>query len=515
MSGYSILTKTWALPNAVVQSIHAYLLYKCCIINYYFVADEPIAKVPTQSKGPEYSDSSTELDLSIEMTKEEKFNIRQDKKQSISRDSKSFPQFVISEPVTIRQSVFQQNATAQSMANQSISHSATDAFGSKLERKTFSLAANKLDNEFLNLLKSPETKTNANEAKLYEQNCIPNKSKSNEFSAFIKECKNQAPNSSLAFDLIDKDQSVDLLEPMKCVSIDDSSLQNQSSTSKASEQSHFSIENPYTMQFNLNMTSIKNSTVLGTPLRKNTNQINQSHMHQQSVHIKDEPNSVVKTACIDSSNDDLDLSMELTEKERAKMRQQHKKNEMRSIQNIGNSKSASTLPNITQPQTQLMANQSNGNKVANDNNDLDSDVVIIEDTDDISVLLKEPEPENSIYINQSECRYSPVPLNEWETDVTGNAENKYVFSMNRTQVSGFSVEEVNKNLNPFDTDFQNNLLNDIQFDDYISKLENCTMVNRVRPILSNEPYAIGNKNFDIQKMIGRGSFAFVYRLVLF
>lgn len=439
------------------------------------------------------------------MTPEEKDKIRQAKKQSVSHELKSFPNFVISEPVTIRQSVFQQNSTAQLRANQSIADGAANDLTSESGKIKISLASHKLDNDFFDLLISP--KTNANGMETITK---PNTASSNtfSFSNVVASQQNQLPNTSLGSMMDDGDQTAGLLEPMQCVSINENSLQNQSSASKASEQSHFSIENPYTMQFNLNMTSIKNSTVLGTPLRKNMNQINPQYIHQQSIHIKDEPFSIAPTGinspeCVDTSAE-LNFSFELTEGERAKMRERKKSIANKSIKCIGNSANVSTSSSAIQPQ-----------KVASDNNKIDSDVVVIEDTDDISALLKSAKPENSIYINRSECRYTPVPLSEWEADPNGDAENKYDFNLERTQVSGFNVQEANMNLNPFDTDLQNNLLTEIQFVDYISKLDNCTMVYRVQPIYSNEPYAIGEKEFDIQKMIGRGSFAFVYRLVIF
>lgn len=68
-----------------------------------------------------------------------------------------------------------------------------------------------------------------------------------------------------------------------------------------------------------------------------------------------------------------------------------------------------------------------------------------------------------------------------------------------------------QHIDPFDLNVQHAFLSDIDFVDYISKLENVYMVNRVRALQPDTEIAFGDKEFHVIKQIGHGSFGFVYR----
>lgn len=159
-------------------------------------------------------------------------------------------------------------------------------------------------------------------------------------------------------------------------------------------------------------------------------------------------------------------------------------------------------------------------------NNADANIIVVDDTEDVGALLRRTsatttattaattDKENNICSDQSRA-FTPAPLDEWIDDHEEVTEgNQYDF--HASLMPSINIHELGEDVNPFDPELQNALLHsEIQFIEYISqyKKENCFMVNRVQPILSDHPYKIGNNEFQVHKIIGRGSFGCVYRCV--
>lgn len=133
--------------------------------------------------------------------------------------------------------------------------------------------------------------------------------------------------------------------------------------------------------------------------------------------------------------------------------------------------------NITKPNPD--AAQANG-----------SVIVIEEDTEEMSAAYK-----SLSAINRSRCETANSPY-----------KNHYATNPKLNETINAA-----KNVDPFDMQLQNAFLDDIDFVDYISSLENVQMTTRVRPIEVNTDVQIGDETFQIVKQIGQGSFGFVFR----
>lgn len=137
-----------------------------------------------------------------------------------------------------------------------------------------------------------------------------------------------------------------------------------------------------------------------------------------------------------------------------------------------------------------------------DNNAIDQSVYIIEANGDFSTVVGNTKHELSLKqssISENESKPHQSPFRNRAIDV---------------ESSPFCTPTNDKKeINPFDAQLQNAFLQHIDFVDYISKLDNVITVNRARPIQPDTEISFGDKNFQIINMIGKGSFAFVFRLV--
>lgn len=294
--------------------------------------------------------------------------------------------------------------------------------------------------------------------------------------------KSSVPSTSFDCSLND----ISLLKPLQNMSINEANtFQNMTADSNQQEHSRFSIENPNTEMFSIDVATIKNSTILSTPLRMKGFQA-MKNIQEQSLHIKEEP----ETASGNATNMGLNISIDLMDHERQTSAIQMMISEPRTIR-----------PSVFQRDSPSSSRDLAEAKVSNDS--------VIEIVDDDT-----EEPEHSIYVKQPPKDDTRLSFG-WDPVADANKEeNNYDFAqieLDRSQLSALITEEVNPQLNPFFADLQIALLQEIQFTDYIKDLPSCQLIRRVPPIISNSPYVLNNVEFDIQKVIGRGSFGFVYR----
>lgn len=123
----------------------------------------------------------------------------------------------------------------------------------------------------------------------------------------------------------------------------------------------------------------------------------------------------------------------------------------------------------------------------------DSSVLIVDPTEDLSAIVQQCPKEQS---NVNESGASFRRRNQSMYERKGNVSIDYSQS---------------QQIDPFNIDVQHAFLSDIDFVDYISKLDNVYMVNRARALQPNTEIAFGDKEFHIIQQIGQGSFGFVYR----
>lgn len=122
----------------------------------------------------------------------------------------------------------------------------------------------------------------------------------------------------------------------------------------------------------------------------------------------------------------------------------------------------------------------------------------------------------SIYVKQPEVKFSEEKHADW-LEVTqyianGCVDNEYlpdVIDMNETQQK---IETHLLNLCPFDSELHKALLDNLCFTENLSKLNSnrCSMVNIVHPLKPKNELVIGERTFNIQKMIGSGNFGNVF-----
>lgn len=125
----------------------------------------------------------------------------------------------------------------------------------------------------------------------------------------------------------------------------------------------------------------------------------------------------------------------------------------------------------------------------------DRSVFIVETTEDLAAAAKQCKQEQSSF-NMSGTSF--------RRGTQFSCERKGSISIDYSQ---------SQHIDPFDLNVQHAFLSDIDFVDYISKLDNVFMVNRVRALQPDTEIAFGDKEFHIVEQIGRGSFGFVYRCV--
>lgn len=125
----------------------------------------------------------------------------------------------------------------------------------------------------------------------------------------------------------------------------------------------------------------------------------------------------------------------------------------------------------------------------------DRSVFIVEPTEDLAAVAKQCKQEQSS-VDMSGASFRRANKSAYE--------RKGSISIDYSQ---------SQHIDPFDLNVQHAFLSDIDFVDYISKLDNVYMVNRARALQPDTEIAFGDKEFHIVEQIGRGSFGFVYRCV--
>lgn len=129
-------------------------------------------------------------------------------------------------------------------------------------------------------------------------------------------------------------------------------------------------------------------------------------------------------------------------------------------------------------------------------NDIDQSVVVIEDTEDISNVSKGARSLNNENNHTNVREYIKSPF-------------KNHFNNSEPSEAGSSDPA---ELNPFDPQLQNALLEDLDFNDYISDLNYVTFTDKVRVLQAGSELEIQENRFKISKLIGKGTFGYVYRL---
>lgn len=123
----------------------------------------------------------------------------------------------------------------------------------------------------------------------------------------------------------------------------------------------------------------------------------------------------------------------------------------------------------------------------------DRSVFIVEPTEDLAAIAKHCTQE------QSSINVSGASLRRGNHSAY---EHKGSVSIDYSQ---------SQHIDPFDVNVQHAFLADIDFVDYISKLDNVYMVNRARALQPDTEIAFGDQEFHIIKQIGVGSFGYVYK----
>lgn len=122
----------------------------------------------------------------------------------------------------------------------------------------------------------------------------------------------------------------------------------------------------------------------------------------------------------------------------------------------------------------------------------DASVLIVEDTDDISVQIN-----NKGNGSKKDSMMNSPFKNHYETNPRLN------------ETVGLLKEQID----PFDSHLQNAFLDDIDFHEYIQNLDHVLITARLGAIESDTDIVFQDKSFHILKQVGKGSFGFVYRCV--
>lgn len=128
----------------------------------------------------------------------------------------------------------------------------------------------------------------------------------------------------------------------------------------------------------------------------------------------------------------------------------------------------------------------------------------------------------SIYVPNNEIKCSDSEAEpEWHeiTQCGGNlGKNEYL----RAQVNfDETVQFIDRkllnveDLNPFDTELQSALLENMGFLEQLNRESICQMVNLVNPLKAKKAIDIGRDRFVIQKLIGKGNFGNIFRYLIF
>lgn len=120
----------------------------------------------------------------------------------------------------------------------------------------------------------------------------------------------------------------------------------------------------------------------------------------------------------------------------------------------------------------------------------DASLIVVEDTDDLSNVCR-----SMTAVNQTrrETVHSPF-------------KNRFATNPKLNETIS-SVKEID----PFNIQLQNALLDDIDFIEYIKSLDYVHITTRVRAIELDTDLQILDETYKMTKQIGQGSFGFVYR----
>lgn len=425
------------------------------------------------------------------------------------------------------------------MSTNSTTKDAIPSSGSKMEEKTCNSAvaaskpkvATDIDDEYYKLIQSPEISRSSKSV-----SAAPSK---------LSMANNTDMGASVA-----NERSASLLKPMKeCSLTEYKQIGTIAATFQPQEeipyaQFTFSEDNPNTELFALNLASIKNSTLLEgplSPLPPTENVLKLCAETSSNATAKQEKPIDTPAPKEDMSIDDqfyalmnsplppmpppisskvlrrtqanqlLEISgMEFNEAEMNLMRESGEENA-----------TDITFPNIliSQPQTirasvfdRMPANYTIADSVeesihrVEQENDKTSDHAkhVI---DDRSVFIVEPTEDLGALTKQSVQQQSSVNVSG-----TSFIKGNHLGACSPYRKGSVSIDySESQHIDPFDLDVRDAFLAEIDFVDYISKLDSVYMVNRARAIQPDTEIAFGDKEFQIIKQIGIGSFGFVYR----
>lgn len=128
-----------------------------------------------------------------------------------------------------------------------------------------------------------------------------------------------------------------------------------------------------------------------------------------------------------------------------------------------------------------------------------------------NVVVQEPplDDERSIY-------YKTTPLtpklsqNAWHESAASPRSKNFTHRKPSMDESVLNSTLASKNVNPFNVDVINSLLDSIEFSLYIEKLPNCQLQGHVKRLMPQSTLEVNGEQFEVQKIIGKGAYGCIY-----
>lgn len=317
-----------------------------------------------------------------------------------------------------------------------------------------------IDDEFYELTKTPPLRNTS-----VSKTALPKKSINVNTTSNIVSLKQSSKNESE--DQV-ADSTISLLEPMKEISIHEHQ--------KIESNFTFSDDNPNTQMFSLNLPSIKNSTLLEQP----------------KIESKLKNTSCKKQFAIATTSNNKSKQISCFDDEYFKM----------------------TNAPIPATITKLKDQSPNSSPCLLDISGIDLNEEEMRLLQDMSIKKPiETKSFEGIMISE------PKTIRPSEYQRMGNdSVDRKSFSKPQVSTSQSIVDESciiietipTNNVNPFNTETKNNFLTDIDFVDYIAKLENVFIANRVQTVQPNSEMSFGDQTYSIYDKIAKGSFGLVF-----
>ncbi|XP_030387060.1 uncharacterized protein LOC115633730 [Scaptodrosophila lebanonensis] len=120
--------------------------------------------------------------------------------------------------------------------------------------------------------------------------------------------------------------------------------------------------------------------------------------------------------------------------------------------------------------------------------------------------------ENDMSIYYRTTPLSPKPSHHsWhESNFDTQTNQKFVHPKINVDLSELNCTLASDNVNPFNVDLINSLLDSIEFSMYIETLPTCQLVGHVKRLHPQSPVSVHNLMFDVVKMIGKGAYGSVF-----